>query len=356
VSFALAPSPTLLLAIGVICVLVLLALAFFVLPGRFVGDLPDLGPPPPGDRIALKDQFTLRADHEKRRNDLRTGLLQAVAGLAVIATLFTTLFQLQANQKQATDQQDLARRGQIADRFTKAIDQLGNVNNLDVRLGGIYGLEQIARDSRDDRTRLATYEVLTAYVREHAPWNPSAAVALENLSELQARAPDIQAVMTVLGRRDVSTGDPTIDLHGVDLRRANLESALLDRAELRGVHLDGANLDGAHLERTQLYEGSLVSAQLRSAHLEAAGLWYVHLNGANLVGAHLEGAGLFTADLEGASLGGAHMERAQFVGTYLKGAFADRHTTWPTGFDWRARGVQSCPDMDLAGKGGCHNA
>src|SRR5205823_3729030 len=139
----------------VISVFLVLVLAFFVLPGRFVRELPNLGPPPAGDRISLKDQVTIRADQEKRRNDLRTGLLQAIAGLAVIATLLSTLLQLQANQRQlevnqrqATDQQDLTRQGQIADRFTKAIEQLGSQNNLDVRLGGIYALEQIARDSR----------------------------------------------------------------------------------------------------------------------------------------------------------------------------------------------------------------
>ena len=36
---------------------------------------------------------------------------------ALIFALLTTLLQLQANQRQATEQQDLIRRGQIADRF-----------------------------------------------------------------------------------------------------------------------------------------------------------------------------------------------------------------------------------------------
>jgi hypothetical protein len=51
--------PTLLLGIGVIAVLAFLVLAFFVLPRRYVRDLPDLGPPPEGDRISLKDQVTI---------------------------------------------------------------------------------------------------------------------------------------------------------------------------------------------------------------------------------------------------------------------------------------------------------
>jgi len=40
----------------------------------------------------------------------------------------------------------LSREGQVADRYTKAIEQLGS-DKLDVRIGGIYALERIARDS-----------------------------------------------------------------------------------------------------------------------------------------------------------------------------------------------------------------
>jgi hypothetical protein len=40
----------------------------------------------------------------------------------------------------------LNREGQITERYTRAIDQLGSTS-LSVRLGGIYALERIARDS-----------------------------------------------------------------------------------------------------------------------------------------------------------------------------------------------------------------
>jgi hypothetical protein len=67
---------------------------------------------------------------------------------------------------------NLSREGQITDRFTKAIDQLGALDGdgkpkLEIRLGGIYALERIARDSERDHGPIM--EVLTAYVREHAP-------------------------------------------------------------------------------------------------------------------------------------------------------------------------------------------
>jgi hypothetical protein len=57
-------------------------------------------------------------------------------------------------------------RAKITDRFANAIGQLGD-DVPEVRLGGIYALERIARDSRRDHG--AVVEVLTAYVRTRAP-------------------------------------------------------------------------------------------------------------------------------------------------------------------------------------------
>ena len=59
----------------------------------------------------------------------------------------------------------LSREGQVTDRYTKAVEQLGS-DKIDVRIGGIYALERIARDSaRDHPTAM---EVLTAFIRDHS--------------------------------------------------------------------------------------------------------------------------------------------------------------------------------------------
>jgi hypothetical protein len=43
----------------------------------------------------------------------------------------------------------LTEQGQVTDRYTKAIEQLGS-DKLDVRIGGIYALERVACDSARD--------------------------------------------------------------------------------------------------------------------------------------------------------------------------------------------------------------
>jgi len=93
---------------------------------------------------------------------------------------------------------DSVREGQLADRYTKAIEQLGS-DTIDVSIGGVYALERIARDSPKDHPTVM--EVLTACIREHSleQWPKPAP---DGTTRERSTRPDIQAALTVLGRRD----------------------------------------------------------------------------------------------------------------------------------------------------------
>jgi hypothetical protein len=84
----------------------------------------------------------------------RTGMIAGLAGLAALGGLALT-----------SRTYRLTQQGQLADRYTKAIAQLGD-DKLDVRLGGIYALERIAVDSKRDHPTVV--EVLSAFVRERS--------------------------------------------------------------------------------------------------------------------------------------------------------------------------------------------
>ena len=268
------------------------------------------------------EEIRLRAaaDRLKTENDIRTTLLHGVAGLVLLAGVLLVWRQSQ-----------LSREGQNTERFTRAIDQLDYTKAVEVRLGGIYALERIARDS-PETDHWPIMEVLTAYVREHAQWSEAKPGSEESSDEVKP-AVDIQAVLTVLGRRSqwFQNGElQCLDLRQTDLRRANLPSAHLEgasfggahleRANLGEAHLEGAALGGAHLERAYLFAAHLEGANLGGAHLERAYLGGAHLEGANLFAAHLEGAYLPSAHLERASLGEAHLERANLGGAHLQRA------------------------------------
>ena len=113
----------------------------------------------------------------------------AAAGLfAAGALVFTALnFNLSRRTFELTEQ------GQVTDRFTKAIEQLGS-DKLDVRIGGIYALERVARDSARDHPTVM--EVLTAFIREHSrePWPPPDPGEPE---QERSTRPDVQAAARV---------------------------------------------------------------------------------------------------------------------------------------------------------------
>jgi Pentapeptide repeats (8 copies) len=163
------------------------------------------------------------------------------------ATFLAGLLQYRQLGKQLT----LVRSGQVTDRFTKAVEQLGS-NNPQVRMGGVYALERIAHDSERDQSAVAA--MLAALVRFHShdTW------LSEGVPLLKIRAPDVQAALTVLSRKPVckdhvESNEPgRLDLSETDLRRAILPNAQLQGADLSKARLEGANLRGAHLEGANL--------------------------------------------------------------------------------------------------------
>jgi hypothetical protein len=215
----------------------------------------------------------------------------------------------QAQLDNAQEELRITRQGQITERFTRAIDQLGN-ESLEIRLGGIYALERIARESEEDHWPIM--EVLTAYVRQHAPWPPEEdrqggedagadkkpeedSTVESETTRVPRPAPEIQAIMKVLRRRTRSYG------HGepepLDLRRTNLSWAHLKEANLSVATFMEANLEGAFLYRAELSGASLLQANLRHATLEEADLTGAKLAGANLRHANLRKAILYEKQL-----------------------------------------------------------
>jgi len=271
--------------------------------------------------------------HFLAENEARKTLAQIIGGFVIIAGAYLGFRRVQAAEKNVQVMQE----GQITERFTRAVDQLGS-DKIQIRLGGIYALERIAKDSEKDHWTIM--EILTAYIRENAnlanyvreqvnqPRQLS--IGLEKEEQVEDHkenafpkpSVDIQAALTVIGRRKLAHEDedtPRLDIRATDLRGANLEEAHLEQARLEGTHLERAALEEAHLEGARLKYSHLEGADLTRAHLEEADLFAAHLEGADLSGAYLKQAQLQGAHLERADLLAADLEGADLSGAYLKG-------------------------------------
>jgi hypothetical protein len=221
---------------------------------------------------------------------------------------------------------ELTEQGQVTDRYTKAIEQLGS-DKLSVRIGGIYALERVVRDSARDHPTVM--EVLTAFIRE-GPKEPSDP---GDVLEIPA---DVQAAVTVVARRDAKRDIRQIDLYGANLRAAELPGATLAGASITFATLAAANLTAADLADANLGGTDLRAAQLASANLASANLRSADLRTADLTAADLTSATLTDADLRGT---GATLPSANLRGADLTGARWPGDTPVPEGWklDTRTR-------------------
>jgi hypothetical protein len=342
------------LTVGVIVLVALLVVILWKVPQLQVEKYVNVAKSD-GKTMDAKDRFNIE-------NDARKTLATILGAIVILGGAYFTWRNIR-----------VAQEGQITDRFTKAIEQLGAVDptgqhkKLEVRLGGIYALERVANQSERDHWPIM--EVLCTYVRENAPRKPQDPTqknqapaapppheVQESTQQTQASAEpashqaqgspqgtqssaappdlgaDIQAILTVLGRRDLRYERVTegldlrnTDIQGADLRGAHLGGADLSRASLSGAILIGAHLDEARLIGTDLHMALLDKADLSNAMVERADLNFASLEGANLFAAYLKSANLsFSilawADLRAAYLGSANLEAANLLYADLSGA------------------------------------
>ncbi|WP_336214889.1 pentapeptide repeat-containing protein [Nonomuraea sp. LPB2021202275-12-8] len=203
------------------------------------------------------------------------GLIFTAGGLVYTAKTWET-----GQETLRTTQQQ-----QITDRYTKAVEQIGSDKSVEVRIGGLYALERIAKDSPSDAETIR--QIAVAFILEHDRpitskeddrWKPGA---------------DVGTALRVLGALPwigVTESPPLIAAH-------------FEFSDWQDVYLNGADLTGANLTGANLFSANLTDANLTRANLTDADLF-----GANLTGAKLAGADLTNADLKAANLTGVELD------------------------------------------------
>ncbi len=230
-------------------------------------------------------------------NEARKTLAQIFGGLFVLIGIYLAF----RRQTVAEETLRVTERGQITDRFTKAIEQLGKTE-LQLQLGAIYALEKIAHDSPDYHWQVM--EVLTAYVRDKYPWKEGVEPKRGDAVPL-----DLEAIMTVLLRRkhEREIEGQTInlfktDLRNVDFRHATLRKAMFSHANLQRARFELADLQDAHFFNANLKSANFEKANLQSAHFEMANLQWAQFTMAFLQKARFNQANLQEARFEVANL------------------------------------------------------
>jgi len=172
--------------------------------------------------------------------------------------------QQDASRKQFEEQQKASRDLLMSNQVAKGFELLGNKDkDMMQRLGGIYALEGVMNTS--EQYHQPVLEALCAFVRDNT----------RNGKGEGPPTTEIQAVLTVIGRRKSGFKElplnlakahiPKADLSGANLSGADLESAKLGSADLSDADLSDADLSDARLSRANLRGAAISQTQLDEA-------------------------------------------------------------------------------------------
>ena len=261
--------------------------------------------------------------------EARGSITQAFGGLALVATLAITAYQVSETRRTSENTLRLSERAQLSQRFSQAVEQL-DATDTEGRPQSTFGpgavLVARTRPRLEGLRRLCLlhrcYLRANNYPRSRRRSrgcdpdqfrrpSPDVETALRFVipvvsRELLAEAGD-RGIAGLEGAYLRGLGVGQLRLQGFDLSGIEFHSAFLNEPDFRGSRLVGAKFRMACLRKADFRDANLrrailVGADLRNAHLEGARLRDANLEGADLRGAHLDGAILTNADMQGAKL------------------------------------------------------
>lgn len=317
-------------------------------------------------------------EHDAIRNlAYATGALLAAVALA--ATIPFQLIKVWVNERLAKTTE----QGHMTDRITKAVEQLGaektvwrdggqqSVPNLEVRLGGIYALSRVARDS--PRDHISIMEILCAYVRENFP-RESAALYLDRdignfpklfestipaenndlrshyIQQLSTRKlkieklyrtivptslkkwsesfkprSDLQAVIRVLGERGNSEiekayqyGEQIYNFgFRLNLANSNLQGVDFEMLDFAGSLFSGCSLDGALFRKTILNDAFLNNVSACGADFYNLELDSIVISDSQMELCNFKDVRITNSKIYRANLNGSFLTNTRFLKTEI---------------------------------------
>ncbi|WP_161557937.1 pentapeptide repeat-containing protein [Micromonospora sicca] len=252
----------------------------------------------------------------KAKNDVRTTLVQALAGLAVAGGAVVTYRTFRQTQVEQDRTYALRQGEQVNGLYTKAVEQLGH-EQAPVRLGALYSLEQLAQANVEHRQTVVN--VLCAYLRmpyshpEELPASATPAQQRDASQELQVRltaqrllADHLRAPQGISGKDaqgfPASPDEPFWPGMGLDLSRAALFdfyllSASVVVADFQKTIFSGlAGFNETTINGLAWFKGSIFTGA--ASFSDATFASSAHFNGMTVNGAAFFDGATFTQDVE----------------------------------------------------------
>lgn len=272
--------------------------------------------------LILVLQFWVSPETPEERTSFLQVSAQVIAGTVFALGLFFTWETLQVN-----------REGQITERFTRAIDQLGH-EKIQIRLGAIFALERIARDSARDAGTIG--QILLSYLHEsssrgevYTDYIPEDEVPEDHDTYIPGgirASADVQAIVTVLGSNEMwQEGRPhryeikgidlqRVDMTGLDFHRCDFSHSDLRYSEAVATHFEESDMESTELEHNVFY-----GSYFQHARFQRCNLWDVSFQHGNLQNSRFIMCQLNRVDFRNSDLTSAKFT----LGAFSKVRFAD---------------------------------
>ena len=262
--------------------------------------------------------------------EARGSITQAFGGLALVATLAITAYQVSETRRTSENTLRLSERAQLSQRFSQAVEQLDATDPegrpaIGVWTGALFSLRELGLDSKDFAD--SVFFTVATYVANNYPRSRRRS---QGCDEAQFRRPsrDIETalrfVIPVVSREllaEAETGASPV-LEGAFLRGLGVGQLSLQGFDLSGIEFQRAFLNEPDFRGSRLVRAKFRMACLRKADFQNANLrgWFCsaqicrtptsreracgtpNSRGVDLRGAHLDGAIFTNADMEGAKL------------------------------------------------------
>lgn len=237
--------------------------------------------------------LTLRWSNPDTPDD-RIAFIRTVAaafgGLLLLVSLYFTRETLKTNQRTVDlnaqntaatiRNEDLARLSQNAERFFKATSQLAD-DSVVSRCGALYALESIAIDS--DRDYPQVVALITGFLRERCgvqqgeQLDPALEAAMLSETGPPRAKEDVQAAMTILGRRKYTLGNGeqfSLDLGYLDLSGIHIRDANFHGTNFQGGVMVGGSIENSDFSETNFGHHVSVGQQLVATDFRGSSFWY----------------------------------------------------------------------------------
>jgi uncharacterized protein YjbI with pentapeptide repeats len=293
-----------------------------------------------------KDRIILGKDLSNSQIAFYGSLVQTLGGLFFFVTAFFTWHNLRISRENLK----VSEEKQVTDRFSKGVDQIGS-DKIEVRLGGIYALERIAKNDSEEKDYESIMEILAGFIRERstARWKnaeniSSNAQTTQNVPTPEYRIlsippTDIQAALSFVLNQD--------KIKSLDLRSSDFSWMILTHSIFKERNLQRSNFSNSDLSNADFSNSDLSHTDFSNANLSNVNFKNTILNFANLSGAilnqvrfsdktelksvtfsettdfsdaALSGIELSLANLAGAKFIRATLINTKFVGANLSGA------------------------------------